>query len=514
MRKTWLTPMDQMRLDPTGKARLFLKSIDRDGKPVPSPFICGKMTPDEWLCRYREVRNKNLPKRHLIYKEFDEHFDNKYAPQGKTFPLSVVLANYELSYKLAERKLQLHPMLYQARDYLIRLIKQRVETVGYPADPMFTPVVGTAAGLPTMTAKGSYEAETAFPQSKWRHVFPDLPGERYMKRKPRTINQDANSNVRYMEYELSTTRKWLKQQFPDLFSAWLRPDLRTTPMITRMLEVGCFSIETDYTECDNHFSLDLVAELVLPIYEVLIPGEMNYLRFAAYIEELFHQEIYMGSYLISGKHNLLSGQCITNDFETIFDVICAIAALFANGVSLEQAVILALGDDMAILIRQILGRKLAESIKASFIELAQSAGMEFNLEKCSLHDDRVTFCKKVYYKAGPRDMNGNIAGAYPCVLSLNSIVNPEHLSKTLGDLLAATVQRMDNTNGSPMFHSFVQFVGANLLPYKDSYKLQSDAVQLSTTDWWERVYNERWNFSSSPAAEILAKNNLLKKWLK
>lgn len=511
-KRIWLTDADFKRLDPTGGARRFLRSIDRSGTPTPRPHFVRKLTADEWFAAYRDVKSKFLSEKHRAFNEFDESFSSKVGPQGQTFPLSVVLANYEESYRLAERQIKPHPMLYEARDFLIRMIKQRVSTQGYPQLKQKSNLT-TAAALPTMKKKGTFFAEAYIQGLNWRHVFPDLPGERFMKNKPRTINQDAGENVRYFEREMGGIREWLKTQFPELFSAWLRPDEMMTPMITRMIDRGCVTVETDYKACDNSFSYALVKEFILPVYEALLPGEMLYLRFAAFVEELFHQPIFFGSYMLTGLHNLLSGQLITNDFETIFDVICALAALMYHGLLNKDWVILALGDDVSILLAAALG-DYAQKVKEAFVMFAISAGMQFNLEKCAIEETKVTFCKKLYYRGAPRDAQSNIIGAYPTLLALNSIIMPEHHSKTSGDLLAATLQRLDNTYGTPMFHRFVQFVGSNLTAFDETSRLVATDVERETIDWWERVYSERWSFRSSPSARILAQNQLLNKWVK
>lgn len=505
MKRVYLTKYDQEVYDPTGAARRFLKAIDTCGADTPQMCLAKRFTRDEWLSKYQQWRDKVYSSRHQQYYAFDKSYDCKYGPQGHSFPLEKVLAQYEISYKLAERTYTPDAALDEALQLFLRMIKQVRDRVGYP-QIVPVKVYNTSAALPTMLRKGTYFAECHVPGLNWRHVLPNLPGERYMKLKERVINQDAVSNVRYIERQLTAVRKWLRKNLP-YFSAWLNPTVQTNKSVTKALEMGSWSVETDYDACDHHFSWALAKRYILPVYELLLP-EAEYWHFAAMIEELFYQPIYFGPFMLTGLHNLLSGQGITNDFETIWDVILLLAACIVCGIPIEDIIMLVLGDDVALLI-PFKVCKAADKVMDTIIHLSNSMGMDISVHKSQVRKNEVTFCKKIWYPAGVKRY-GEIIGAYPATLALNSVINPEGYISDISQLLVATLQRLDNVEGAPCFEPFTQFVGSKLSAPKQAI----EALRCPhIPDWWARVYDEYWDYSTSPTVKVWSKCGLLSKFI-
>jgi hypothetical protein len=364
-------------------------------------------------------------------------------------------------------------------------------------------VTDTNAAIPTGLKKGTYLAET-LGAKPYRHYFPNLPGERYQRKKFRTINQDSVLNVRLTEKALSACRHFLADHIPELFGSWLNPEAVIQPVCTKIVDKHYYSVETDYEKMDEHFSFAATIEIVRPIYEaLLIPGEFQY--FAMVIDEMFDQPIYLGNRMWTGRHNLLSGQNPTNDFETIMQVCQAAGILLVLGYDPVKVLQLHLGDDQVVAFRS---KDEAERYFQMFVAESELNGLAINIEKSTIRHGQVQYCRKLYYAAGRRHVTTEgkhlLIGAYPTVLALNSIVNPERMSATQGILACATYQRLDNCTGSPDYYELLQFVW-RYTHLSDCKMTERDALLYSATDWWYRLYGESWSPEASPSYCFLNK---------
>lgn len=458
----YLTPEEQDIIDPTGRGRTFLKGM-QDSAPTPIPALFATRSREAWKAEFCALRAKiyGQSQRYAFEQAYDEKHDDKYGGQGDRFSLNELRKKYDKSYEYAKRPIALAPELYAARDFLLTRIKYAKETNGGILYPTGIGTVGTLGGLPTLMRKGTFYAET-IGHKNWRHALHDLPGERSQRLKHRGINVDANQNVRELEKPLTAVRNWLKRQFPEYFSAWLNPREELNPRILNALRQRACAVEFDYDDCDDTFSWEIAAFL-LPIYEALL-SEGEYWHFAAMIEELFYQPIFFGEFEYVGKHNLLSGQAITNDFETLFDVICVLAACMVAGISFSKILLLAaLGDDVLVLLQPEAG--IAEKFYEAYIAMASSAGMVISDAKSGYrYTQQCTFCRRAYSLRQRATLNSAgieyIGGFYPSILTLNNTINPEYHSATVAETIVSTCARMDNLFGSPMFTPTVQFVFA------------------------------------------------------
>lgn len=500
----FLTPLDQQSLDPTGNARKFLKSL-KPSLPTPVPSLFNHKTREEWFEMWSEHRKPLVDKLPKSLREWLDSAASKYGPQGARFSLSELQDSYRTSYTNAEY----HPHYHIAkigRDYLLRLFRQIADKVGYPQfDYWYRGIVGTSSALPAMLRKGDLLAEIQTPFG-WFHPLPVLPGEKDQRLKHRCINQDALANVRRIEGVLNSVREWLKTYTP-FFASWITPRRSLLPRITSCVLRNYFSIETDFSKCDEHFSKENVVELVLPIYELLVPDQ--YLGFASFVEDLFYQPIYFGDYMWVGKHNLLSGQAITNDFETIYDVEVALGTLLVCDV-LEGSEIMACGDDIAVLLPASRRNKVKE-VYDTMVEEFSLNGMELSLDKSIIAQGNVRFCRRAYYP-GVGKLYSNeygrsyLAGVYPDFLTLNTIINPFQLA--IGaESTVSMVQRLDNLHGSPLFELLVQFVCSRAQGKPFVGNLDEAARDLPR-EWWERVYGEIWVSQNSPTLEVLRRSNI------
>lgn len=504
--KFYLTPSEKERIDPTGEGRKqLLKFVKGDPVPVPGPWAHKSRL--EWLDEYRQLRTKVLGsvKAHRAYVDFDMSLEAKYGGQGDSFPIDEMLGFYEDVYRLAERPISISSKLRKGLNYLLRRIDEAVEKYGYP-QYVDSKYYATNAAVPTFLEKGTYFAETV-QKTEWMHPKENFPGQRSQRLKHRVINQDSVLNVRYIEKQLNAVRYWLREHLPEYFSAWLNPNRYKRRFITRHLRRHRpYSVETDYKACDAHFGLPIVLELILPVYERLLPHDA-FNQFAAFIEELFWQPTFFGDYLITGLHNLLSGQAITNDFETIFDVILVLSAKIDSSIGNLDEPFVSLGDDLAVLLDCLLAQ--AEKLRDSMVDLATTAGMEIELSKSTIRFREVCFCRELYYPGLPWGLDSTgeqvLLGAYPSVLTLNNVINPERYSDGIHALMGATLQRLDGLHGSPFAYPFIQWIMS-----KAHIHAELDYAKIKpASSWWERLYGEDWSLDKSFAYKVLRQSNLL-----
>lgn len=494
MEVIYLTPEELLRVDPTGRGREFVQRMKKTA-PTPVPDVFTVSDRDEWFAAYQQLRARIGVQTRSELTDWDCHYDSKYGPQGDGFALSEVKDVYRRSYELAGRPY--HARLARiGRDYLRRRIRSKIELYGYPqlASREYN---GKAAALPTMQHKGDFLAETVGFKGH-RHVFPMLPGQRSQRNGHRVINQEANSNFRLWELELNACREWLKHHFPEYFSGWLNPNAYMNQMLTRHITAGdSWSVELDYTKCDEHTSFQLVSDIVLPLFEELLPSETVYVEFASYIEELFTQPLFLGSEMWTGLHNLFSGQGITQDVETYYDICLQLGVLCELGLLQDRVLQLAVGDDQTVVVHSKTSA-LAERVYDHMANEAVINGHEVSVEKRAIRHNAIAFCKRLYAPGVPHvytDYGPMMRGMYPSVLTLNAIVNPEKFHKDRFQELVSILQRCDNLYGSPWFVPVTQFVGSRLKSqYRDANNIPETALEL---DWWDRVYGHRWHKSES-----------------
>jgi len=491
----WLTPEELEELDPTGKGRLHLKRFKNQRfEKLPQWYKLPDGTkPCEFLQRFHVTTLRTLKPEHQEYASLLIDHESKLGRQGGTFPLRK-LKEIVLPYwtNVERTSPYIVPQLYMARDFLLRRIRRRLRERPLQIAWIHS-AKRTCSGLPFMGHRGDFNAESLGMKPGWRHALPAVPGERFMRGKPRSIFMLANPDFRYVECQLTSARNWLKEQFPEYFGAWLRPDLVIVPTIASALRRHHWSVEEDYINMDMCFSWHVVRELILPIYEVLL-GDA-YLRVAAYIEESFNAPLFWGEEMWTGLHNLLSGLPYTNDFETLYSVILSLAVTLSC--NLQEAALLALGDDVTLTFKG--SPSLAEKVHQTYVEYTTPTGLlVHDDEKARKTCQSVRFCRKVYYP------QGDAYGAYPSTLSLMNILMPETLNPDMLTELAAVMQRLDNTTGSPDYYLLLKVIGA-ITPDEVRKVIQtadSSAFQVDQ-DWWDLLYGQVWSAKDSPSYNAL-----------
>lgn len=497
-----ISPRERLSIDPTLKGRSYVSKYPFFGEAfnTPSAYYTNH---DKIWAKYAELCDTYYSDRHQPYFSYNKEMHSKVGPQGGYYSRSEMISKIEQYYIHANPDIDWSndnvQYLIQARDYLMTEIKALINQFGYPqVDAVNYNLQPTFSGLPACATKGTYVAET-LGASQFRHMYPTIPGQRRMRNKNRVIFMDSVLNVRYIEKEMTATRNWLKNYLIEYFSAWRNPIDYLNASVSRALYKNSAFIETDYEAMDQHFSFEVVKTLILPIYEIMIP--QSFLSFAAAIEELFTQPIYMGNGVYTGLHTLLSGAIITNDFETIYSVILCLAALIRFD-HIDDATILALGDDITMAVWGTKNNKaFAEKIMHWMINTSNAVNMKIHDdEKSRVSQGETRFCRRVYYPGAVKDINNNIKGNYPTVLALNSILNPERSARTSGIAAIADLQRLDNCYGTPEWASLVQL----LLKYSNhKFLFTEDDIAQYPADWWERLYGERWDPLSSPTYKYI-----------
>lgn len=510
----YLTPEEQTELDSTRRAYRKVMNLVNTNKLRTNPVraLWRFKSSSEWLAWYDTfMQRTNLQEPYGDLLEYEKEMRSKFGPQGGIPEWSSILDSYERSYTYASRVgCVSHTSHRPALRFLMKRISDRLNIVGYPQILPYTTFGSEFSGFPICLKKNDYRSfGSAIKdyESTGFLPYPNIPGTRYARGRKRAINMDSFNNVYEIAGLLSGCRQWLRTYFPEYFGSWLNPRTHTDPTITSCLRKGYEFGEFDYTHIDETFSLDLVQTYVYPIYRLLIPSDYEYFRFTNFVNNLFYQPIYMGDRMSVGLHSLLSGQAITNDFETIFSIINMIMLVMEDGQNPGNTDIFCLGDDALVG-----AKKFNTDIRVIFKQLSESVGLEVNLLKQRLsHNPR--YLRKTYGISYPKyvDVMGNsiVKGAYPISLALNSLINPEFYEEDQDKNTIASLQICDNLDGHPLFNNVIPAIWSQ---FKGTV---SDAiVDTRVDDWWFKVYGTRWAPSSSPTVTLLKKMKLVPDMIK
>jgi hypothetical protein len=256
-------------------------------------------------------------------------------------------------------------------------------------------------------------------------------------------------------------------------------------------------ISWDYKSMDIHFRKKVALELIYPIYELLFPQIA--ISIGCHFEQNFTQPIFCGNYLIEVEHSLLSGANITNDFETLYTVLLALALLMDPNLI---KVLAALGDDMSLALK-VTDAKARYYLQQA-MDLSGQLDMVISPEKSGTSREEVIFCRNVYYPAAKRSPEGYMLGAYPGNLVLNNIIQPEKPIFRENTALVADLQRLDGAIGSPDWH-FILTLWCKHSKYQLLRSRNVEEVcellkrEEAITDWWSRLYGEKWDPAKSPS---------------
>lgn len=515
MTKVYLTEGDQQIIDPTCKGRGKMKTLDSyDGseKPTPKMTIMSELSRDQWrelIAPYTESM-RDVAKFRLLY-EYETSMWTKYAPQGKPVMKKVLEQKYVSSYEAAQLPLiRKTSAQTAAHEYFMQLVREAKRKYGVPQVELYTGYTSELSGLPTMTQKSDPKAERyAFNTYADGHHYPMpiLPWYRDQRSKQRGINMDEFGAVYAIGGLLTAVRNWFKTYFTHIFDSWLNPVLSMTTRITKCVSAKNINVEGDYMSMDEHFSFDCYCNYVQPIFdELLPPNEAN--RILWYVQASFHQPVYWGEYVTIGLHNLLSGVPITQDCETYYGAQQQIAFALACDVPVNECQIFVIGDDSVLSVPRRYASRLSMEVYA---ELSNASHLPVSLEKCAIRDSEMIYLRKVYAPSLPRDIDGNIIGAYPLSLWANSLVNPERRVDPLGPEFVRAIQVTDGIVGHPLYRQVVPNIFGQFRPRLRKTVTYNELVSVTPErDWWEKVYGEAWTLDKSSTVKLLKQVGLLK----
>jgi hypothetical protein len=329
-----------------------------------------------------------------------------------------------------------------------------------------------------------------------------------MRGKDRLIFMDSILNIRIMDEYLNALRFWLRENLPEFFGAWVNPNIHVHPRTKALITKSWTIVEADYKAMDTGMSWKVVSEVILPVVETVL-GDAFTPYLIAHLEEVWNVPILdpCGEGLITGHHNMLSGINPTNDFETIYTVCLALGECATVALTLSEVDLLALGDDMRIGMKASV--KEAKKYFEAYCETSDLAGLHvhgLDSGKAYVGTGSCRFLRRVYLPNGRLNESGVYPGFYPSVLALNNIVQPEFPSKSVAQFLSSTCQRLDNLTTNPEYLPFVQMITKYLVAaVKPTANLTSEVIQYRSkrTDWWEKLYGERWDPVSSPSFRVL-----------
>jgi len=436
-------------------------------------------------------QSNSVPK---AIREYDDAMWEKVGPQGGVPSREAISDALDAYYQSPQRSLDIPLDMLIARDAWVAA----VDTIPSRLLDEFDDVVprDSASGIPFMGHKDNeFECcvahQIAANSSK---PLPPLVGWRQQRNATRAIFIAPWSNVLKLQRAFTLLQNQLRSRFPE-FGSWARPDLSVTPQITRAIRRGWVFFGGDFKKKDQNMTLAEVQILVYPILEKA--WGVHAKRLLSFIDDLYQVPTYLGQELHVGPHNAFSGETFVPPVETILGVIYGTA--LASKFQMHPYLNLALGDD------SLLGWKgtveQAELVRATFVEWATRCGEVAHPEKQEVsHYPR--YLRRTYLNRGPVDEKGNLIGAYPVSLTVNSIWNPEYPQESIAHRVIAILQVLDNLRGHPLWNALVAYVGRRLT----NVDLGGVLHTPPPVDWWSRLYGEKWDPVKSPSlTTILSK---------
>lgn len=482
-----LTPAEQAIFDPMGIESSKHRNRIRQEDFHPNPIRPGmEAVPLDSILALARSFYDDVPE----IQGYHDDMCAKIGPQGGVIPWSSIRGSIEEMFSPTGH-IVIHDDIYVARDFLLRLIRDAIHQYGPVQLCDATPPPNTSFGPPYFGQKNSplqyYEQLTTVVLER---LWPAAIATRYQRLKPRVVYMDSGYNVYKMTPMFATVRRFLTRALPFLFMAWQNPYQTTYVYATQAIDECSTFVGLDYTHMDVHVRFKLVAEIVLPIYEAILPKSW-YLLVANYMEMVFRQPLLLGNSMLCGEHGIFSGVIMTNDIETILSVIVGLALIYND---LNNGKIFALGDDLSIAVKTGQG----DVIRNRFCDYANEAGMIANLEKTSTSDQVLSFLRRMFIRGKCKRVlasdYGGVnryvqQGVYPVPLTLNSIFHPEYCNTTWERHLGSVLQILDVLVGHRAYSQVADFVFAHM-----DYGSRLPEVE---DGWWEKLTGVSWSATSS-----------------
>lgn len=417
---------------------------------------------------------------------FERDMLTKVGPQGGQVPLALLKEKVLQYYERPRRNVSPPPAMIRSRDRLIARIKDAGMVLHY----MQPERLKTFSGLPNLLKKDD-PIDIEFREDAHHTMnpvlYPAIAGHRYQRNAVRAIFMDSSWNVATIERDLTAIRNYLRTHFIE-FGSWLNPQTIINPLITGGMTRGYLHLEGDHKAKDQNVTLKLMEELVFPVWEIFPGGK----RLIDIVSRLMHIPVIVGDEIIFGPHNQFSGMAFVTDAQTILGYIYQDALV--EELNIFDFYHLSLGDDMLI------GGKFTPNIGHTmlnlFLEWSSLCGEVAHPEKQRTNIAFPRYLKRLYKPQFPK-IEGNVQGAYPAILAVNSIIHPEKAEDNHTTSWYATLSRLDNLVGHPQYNNIVTWLLARLYH-------RIGGLCKGNKDWWERVYGERWSHRTSRSFRILA----------
>lgn len=503
----YLTDKEKSRIDPYNTAPKWEAiHFTRATESKPLNHSAFFDDPEVILDNYKNrfCTTEMLTGKHGPIVSYDLEMTAKYGPQGGrlTYQMGDQLIRGYYEHADAEPK---YDSALIGLTYFLQLIDEAIEKYGRPVVQAALVISSKFAGLPYGGHKNDPLVHYAVP-GPYADPIAFLAGTRFMRNKPRIIFPESVLNLDRYQYSLNAVRNWLKMAFPHLFGAWLNPYQTVIPDFTFALEHGLSNIEIDARSMDNYFTWPLVRDVVLPVYERILPPA-DYMRLAAMVEAEYRAPLYFDGKLYTGLHATFSGVGYTNDFETIYDIVCAIGCMLRAGCTESEILhgIKALGDDVTLTVPKSKANKV---LNFSVNEYKLNC-IALNEEKTRFDTHDIRFCRQVYYTHGKRILDDQgrylIQPAYPPVLSLNNVVQPERPADSWRSELLNDLIRLDNCEGYYASRNYYDFVFNHMKPVLvnlDDRENKQYFEDYQRQDWWYSINSELKTLDQSPSAQV------------
>ena len=501
-----LNPLEVEQVDPYKVGRKWMGThFSSDCFNEPSPLFKGSRTAliSDYVSRFCDISHAG---KHLPIVEYDLEMSKKTGPQGGKATWETAKDTFKSYYENADI-VPSYRLAIEGRDLLISWIKSVSANNALPPIDHSWLEGPQAAGMSRGGTKNWWLSHADGLKFNYTPGDPVLPNIRKQRNKVRAIFCTSAKDNDALQPPLTACREWLKQHFPHIFGAWLNPTEYTYPDITTGVIRNSWFLETDFKAMDQHLTWAVVRDIILPIYEVLLP-EWEYLYFYAKVEEAYHAPLFIGTDLWTGLHTTFSGQSFTNDFETLVAVCVYLAAHVRSGQPIatfgEQYK--GIGDD--VVYRADSKAQLMAVYNLVRYEFKR-IGLILSEEKTRIQQGECRFCRMVYYSALPRYLNANnqpyVWPAYPMVLAINNCIQPERTHSYVPEELMALFTRLDNGKAHYQFNNIVNWLygkfSPNITPATGNLT-DVAFTELQMKDWWYKVYNTTYTLSDSPSAAI------------
>lgn len=511
-----------------------LRRLENGIAPTPSFPLYGKRDVsivEDWM---HTIDTSTLPE---WFKEYERSRVVKFGPQGgvpkwseivedvmlyKTAHHDVEYVDPEIMGKLTRKYGKLHPRLMGVRDVLQHLIRSdKIETraAGWNQFQLKKTDVQAQQEAVKFALNGNYKKGYGYVFSRFnkqkKRIFMPMPFSLMLKQ--------AQAFVPFMALIQSSLLSE-KHRSPYVFWADKVGWKITEQIIERLLVEAAITpdeylvyFSNDFIKMDTRTSTKQYDSFYLPI----VFAEYHSRDVCDAIRLTTQTPIITPAGLLSGDLGTASGAETTNCGEThcneYFQERMDKLLHGELGMDYRRIVCLGNGDDSTCVYavrRTVPFDKFKETLGAVLDRVSKETGFDVQTEKLEISTEFGKYCQHVF----SFDVATNkLLWAYPSVLILNAIVNPEKQykrsdwDKDYRDI--DIIQKLDNGTGHPLFHELIDFVRRGMKMPLLGNSEQETARILSKYDKYrslqslsERYNRQDYHISDSDTVEYLLRS--------